>query len=539
MVGPSTPKVLKCGGGNVEGCSKTCLRGVPPARNLADVQYGCTERTKHLARSSLASLKYHSVLDLQGSNDDSVPKAPQHKMQKLADETLRLIFRNLSPEDAGRSACVQKSWRELIQEDDLWQHHCEARWSLTDTFGPERGGSLGDFRSTFASWQQSLGRYGPAACQARSTFSRLEKWTQKNVPDVYASLRPGATEEDLNAAEASLGLKLPAALDLGAIHSLLHGLFGGYTFYEYLACGRFLSLAQSIALTAQLQAQFAKGLGEEAAHEAFRHLFLIASAYQPAEKRTKVFFIVLHGGNDHEVATMDQPDFLREFINQMSAMNPSDPSPMKRTLPLIPAAPDSSSEWAGQQYSVLRWFRALADQLEAGMLAADQLLKYKGLPASGISLYPAAPPLQSRAVTCGLEIKASAIFVPEQSRCSQSKYHFAYSVRFRLLSIEEQEAMRSPASLRSAQLLTRHWRIHDAAEAGFEAVDGDGVIGQYPLLIAGGDEYVYQSCTACGRMGGWMEGSFTFIEGSLQQPDGPQFDAQCARFPLDRPGFIF
>ena len=45
--------------------------------------------------------------------------------------------------------------------------------------------------------------------------------------------------------------------------------------------------------------------------------------------------------------------------------------------------------------------------------------------------------------------------------------------------------MGSSAPLQSAQLLTRHWRIHDAAKSGFEAIDGDGVIGQYPLLIAG------------------------------------------------------
>ncbi len=53
------------------------------------------------------------------------------------------------------------------------------------------------------------------------------------------------------------------------------------------------------------------------------------------------------------------------------------------------------------------------------------------------------------------------------------------------------------------------------------------------LGIAGGEEYVYQSCMTCGRMGGWMEGSFTFIEGSLQMPLGPQFEAQVLHsYPL-------
>lgn len=36
-----------------------------------------------------------------------------------------------------------------------------------------------------------------------------------------------------------------------------------------------------------------------------------------------------------------------------------------------------------------------------------------------------------------------------------------------------------------------------------------------------------------------MEGDFTFVEGTLQQPAGPAFESACAPFRLDVPEIIF
>ena len=59
------------------------------------------------------------------------------------------------------------------------------------------------------------------------------------------------------------------------------------------------------------------------------------------------------------------------------------------------------------------------------------------------------------------------------------------SVRFRLLSVEDQLAHRPSQPLQCAQLLMRHWRIQDAGKLDMEHVDGEGVIGEYPVLSAG------------------------------------------------------
>ena len=61
------------------------------------------------------------------------------------------------------------------------------------------------------------------------------------------------------------------------------------------------------------------------------------------------------------------------------------------------------------------------------------------------------------------------------------------------------------------------------------------ICGCYIKTSAGGEEYVYQSCT---QHGGSMEGEFTFVEGTLARP-GPEFNAACPRFHLRIPDYIF
>ena len=79
-----------------------------------------------------------------------------------------------------------------------------------------------------------------------------------------------------------------------------------------------------------------------------------------------------------------------------------------------------------------------------------------------------------------------------------------------------------------AQLLFRHWRIHDAVGLDTE-VDGEGVIGEQPRL-APGDSHEYQSFCVLRSPVGYMEGYYTF-----QRPDGEQFRVEVPRFDLSGP----
>lgn len=79
-----------------------------------------------------------------------------------------------------------------------------------------------------------------------------------------------------------------------------------------------------------------------------------------------------------------------------------------------------------------------------------------------------------------------------------------------------------------AQLLFRHWLIHDAVGSDTE-VDGEGVIGEQPLLDPG-DSHAYRSYCVLRSPAGYMEGYYTFV-----RPDGSQFRVDVPRFDLNGP----
>jgi len=50
---------------------------------------------------------------------------------------------------------------------------------------------------------------------------------------------------------------------------------------------------------------------------------------------------------------------------------------------------------------------------------------------------------------------------------------------------------------------------------------------------------VYESCNNQQERRGSMEGTFTFVPGDMGSPLGAPFNADCPRFALDVPEFIF
>jgi len=80
----------------------------------------------------------------------------------------------------------------------------------------------------------------------------------------------------------------------------------------------------------------------------------------------------------------------------------------------------------------------------------------------------------------------------------------------------------------SAQLLFRHWRIHDAVGED-SLVDGEGVVGEQPVL-APGESHEYQSYCVLRSPAGFMEGHYTFA-----RDDGEEFRVAVPRFHLNGP----
>ena len=120
------------------------------------------------------------------------------------------------------------------------------------------------------------------------------------------------------------------------------------------------------------------------------------------------------------------------------------------------------------------------------------------------------------AISHGITVRVSASFLPEQSQVSEGHWFWAYHIR-----IENRGDQ-------PARLLTRHWRITDAAGR-ISLIDGDGVVGEQPLLHPG-ESHDYVSGCPLETPHGSMEGYYGF-----RRDDGTVFEAAIPFFPLSAP----
>ncbi len=123
---------------------------------------------------------------------------------------------------------------------------------------------------------------------------------------------------------------------------------------------------------------------------------------------------------------------------------------------------------------------------------------------------------QHAAMTDGVTVRVAVNFLPEQSRIEAGKWFWVYHIR-----IEND-------SVQPVQLITRHWRITDG-NGDIAVVDGEGVVGEQPLLAPGGSHDYVSGCPL-GTPHGSMEGHYTF-----RRADGARFDAAIPFFALAAP----
>lgn len=123
---------------------------------------------------------------------------------------------------------------------------------------------------------------------------------------------------------------------------------------------------------------------------------------------------------------------------------------------------------------------------------------------------------QHAAMTNGLTVRVAVNFLPEQSRVEAGKWFWVYHIR-----IEND-------SDQPVQLLTRHWKITDG-RGRVDVVEGDGVVGEQPLIRPGGSHDYVSGCPL-GTPHGSMEGHYTF-----RRADGALVQAAIPFFPLAAP----
>ncbi len=120
--------------------------------------------------------------------------------------------------------------------------------------------------------------------------------------------------------------------------------------------------------------------------------------------------------------------------------------------------------------------------------------------------------------TNGITVCVQTIYSPEESDPRADYYVFGYHI-----SIENGSAF-------TVQLLRRRWLIHDATGRQ-RIVDGDGVIGEQPIIHSGGVHAYSSWCempTEIGRMSG--------IYIMVRQSDGVEFEVAIPEFLFITPG---
>jgi ApaG protein len=118
--------------------------------------------------------------------------------------------------------------------------------------------------------------------------------------------------------------------------------------------------------------------------------------------------------------------------------------------------------------------------------------------------------------TRGLIVRVAVNYLAEQSEPQKNHWFWAYHIR-----IENEGPM-------AAQLLTRRWIIEDA-RGGQQLVEGEGVVGDQPVIKPGGS-YDYVSGCNLSTPSGTMEGAYQMIG-----EDGSRFDIAVPHFELKAP----
>jgi ApaG protein len=122
----------------------------------------------------------------------------------------------------------------------------------------------------------------------------------------------------------------------------------------------------------------------------------------------------------------------------------------------------------------------------------------------------------STAITQGIRVNVSTVYVPSHSSPGDHRYVFAYTIR---ITNEGTEIV---------QLRSRHWIItHGSGKV--EEVKGPGVVGKQPTLRPS-EHFEYTSGCVLETPRGSMRGTYQMF-----RPDGSSFDAEVAPFTLAMP----
>ncbi|KFK42940.1 hypothetical protein AALP_AA1G058400 [Arabis alpina] len=433
-------------------------------------------------------------------------------LEDAGDLVLHIILTKTGPENTARVACVSKSLKLSASEESLWSIFCSIDLNITTPIDPH-GDSAPSFKRAYGLWRESFRMYPwNLVKRVRCCWDNLKLWLSLNFPEANATLRKGVSEEELEEVETVLKVKLPLPTRLlyrfvdGQETSFANslggslGIIGGYSVYSHEVNVYLLPLKEVIKET----------------KETMRHIGF--------SSRSNLIVVAVSAASSMKIFFLDSTNGQLYTATSTRQMLPCVPESLVRSVHDV--------DGDQQQDAMLLWLEEHARRLQTGVIKVRKQDNIKS-----ISLFPEVPPLCSVAVTNGVQVRASSVFIPEIANLRQEPpaYWYAYSVR---MSLIPEGCFLNGIHHSSCQLYWRHWVIR-ADDAVIDTVNGEAVIGKYPLLQAGEEEFVYESCSNFPTTTGSIEGSFTFVPRSLKDPKGSQFEVKVEEFPLKLPDYIF
>ncbi|KAG0499841.1 hypothetical protein HPP92_004097 [Vanilla planifolia] len=454
-------------------------------------------------------------------------------LENLGGLILEKVLSKLEPRDIALLACVSSRLRAAASHDHIWREVCFSYFDLSLPEDPQ-GNPCPSFKVTYETWMRSFSMYPlHVVKRVKQCWSAIRNWLTINFPEASDTLRRGATEAEIKQAEEKLGVKFPILTRLfyrfcdgqdtvandASQQSRLDplGIIGGYEFYDHLVNVHLLSLSQIVKQSKEF---------EEITDSESKHIVVAMSMYLD-----KWFFLNCDDGQLY-VGTKN--------LFRIGEMIPC--------VPFALVKPGTDAVNSLPQGALILWLEEHCRRLYSGMIRTrliresrliclypDEVLQPPMIQDSGAqSLHSESPPICSVAVTNGVQVRASVVFVPELSFEKRLYFH-SYSIR---MSLDPEGCTSNGLYYSSCQLSLRHWNIKSKDNVVAD-VTGGGVIGLYPHLTPDSREFVYESCTSVPEVPGVVAGSFTFVPGSLMRPEGPAFEVEVAPFILEVPEYIF
>ena len=366
----------------------------------------------------------------------------------------------------------------------LWAHLLSSIYTLQrpfDASNPLRLPSLPEqtHRALFChQYHRFPPRYYAHFPTILSLYLRLLSFIRSSALPLQLSLRPGAGQEDVREAEslARPGHQLPldwltflkladgqTAVQRDNRLTYFNGLFGTVRYYDTLANFRLRPLVSAMREAKSI-------IGEGGVQQ---WVVPITSSV---------------AGGLFQTGLMTVEDRMRFYLDQHGRV--------VRQL-------GQTAHFHVVAASFTDFLHAYIERLEQGVYSVTGGWE-RG--SEGISRFAYPDPCGSDCVTRGVRVQVSVLFVPEDCRRWRGEQQWLFTYRVRISHTGD-------GTFRG-QLTHRHWLIQDDRGKQDE-VRGPGVIGLYPHVEPGCDEFQYESCCPLPTPRGTMRGTLEFkVDGS-------------------------